>query len=43
MTSEVLVMSVDVDVAGPGFCIEPRNGFLNLKTFLMRFISLMST
>jgi hypothetical protein len=35
----VLVMSVD---AGPGPCIEPRDGFLALKTFLkMRFISLI--
>ena len=30
----VLIMSVDVDVAGPGLCIEPRDGFLGLKTFL---------
>jgi hypothetical protein len=30
----VLVMSVDVEVAGPGSCIEPRDGFLDLKTFL---------
>jgi hypothetical protein len=30
----VLVMSVDVEVAGPGPCIKPRDGFLDLKTFL---------
>jgi hypothetical protein len=30
----VLVMSVDVEVAGPGPCIEPIDGFLDLKTFL---------
>ena len=37
-------MSVDVDVAGPGPCIEPRDGFLDLKSFselCLRFISLM--
>jgi hypothetical protein len=33
----LLVMNVDVEVAGP--CTEPRDGFLDLKTFLkMRFI-----
>jgi hypothetical protein len=30
----VLVMSVDVEFVGPGPCIEPRDGFLGLKTFL---------
>ena len=40
--SVVLVMSVDVEVAGPGPCIEPRDGFLDSETsFSMRFISLM--
>ena len=40
--SVVLVMCVDVEVAGPGPCIEPRGCFLDLKTFLYkRFISLM--
>jgi hypothetical protein len=36
MRSVELVMSVDVEVAGPGPCIEPRDGFLpvDLKTFL---------
>jgi hypothetical protein len=36
MRSVVLVMpvSVDVEVAGPGPCIEPGDGFLDLKTFL---------
>ena len=37
MRSVVLVMSVEVEVAGPsssGPCIEPRDGFLDLKTFL---------
>jgi hypothetical protein len=38
MRSVVPVMRV----AGPGPCIEPGDGFLDLKTFLkMRFISLM--
>ena len=33
---------VDDKVAGPGPCMEPRDGLLNLKNFLkMRFISLM--
>jgi hypothetical protein len=42
MRSAVLVMSVDVVVTGSGPCIEPRDGFLDLKSFLkMRFISLM--
>jgi hypothetical protein len=31
MRSVVLVMSVDVEVAGPGPCIKPRDGFLDLK------------
>ena len=40
--SVVLVMSVDVEVAGPGLCIEPIDGFLDSETsFPMRFISLM--
>ena len=35
-------MSVDVEVAHPGPCIEPRDGFLDLKTFLYRcFMSMM--
>ena len=30
---------VDVEVAGPSPCMEPRDSFLDLKTFLkMRFI-----
>jgi hypothetical protein len=33
MRSVVLVMSVDVEVAGPGPCIEPRDGILDLKAF----------
>ena len=42
MISVVLVMCVDVEVAGPGPCMEPRDGFLDLKIFLQkRFISLM--
>ena len=33
---------VDDKVAGPGPCMEPRDGLLNLKSFLKkRFISLM--
>ena len=33
---------VDVEVAGPGPCMEPGDGFLGLKTFFKtRFISLM--
>ena len=32
----------DVEVAGPGPCMEPGDGFLGLKTFFKtRFISLM--
>jgi hypothetical protein len=34
MKSVVLVMSVGIEVAGPGPCIEPRDGFLDLKNFL---------
>ena len=36
MVSAALVKSVDVDVdvAGPGLCVEPRDGLLDLKTFL---------
>ena len=36
MVSAALVKSVDVDVdvAGPGPCVEPRDGLLDLKTFL---------
>jgi hypothetical protein len=30
----VLVMIVGVEVAGPGPCIESREGFLDLKTLL---------
>ena len=42
MSSVVLVMNVDVEVAGLGTCIEPRVSFLNPKTFLkIRFISLI--
>ena len=40
----VLAMSVEVEVADPGPCIELRDGFLNLKSFselCLRFISLM--
>ena len=43
MRSEMPVL-VDVEAAasGPGPCREPRDGFLDLKTFLnMRFISLV--
>ena len=33
---------VDVKVAGPSSCTEPRDGFLDLKSFFKaRFISLM--
>jgi hypothetical protein len=32
--SAVLVISVDVEVAGPRPRSEPRDGFLDLKTFL---------
>ena len=42
MRSVVLVMSVDCEVAGPGSCIEARDGFLDLNTFLkICFISTM--
>ena len=42
MRSVVLVMSVDGEVAGPGSCIETRDGFLDLNTFLkICFISIM--
>ena len=44
MISVVLVKSVDIEVAHPGPCIEPKDGFLdlNLEFFLkMRFMSLM--
>ena len=42
MRSLVLVMSVDGEVAGPGSCIETRDGFLDLNTFLkIFFISTM--
>lgn len=34
MKSVVLVMIVDVEVAGPGPHIESGEGFLDLKTFL---------
>ena len=34
LRSELLVISVEVEVAGPGPCIEPRDVFLELKTFL---------
>ena len=35
-------MSVDGEVAGPGSCIETRDGFLDLNTFLkIFFISTM--
>ena len=34
MRSALLVMSVDVDVAGPSPCVDPRDGILDLKTFL---------
>jgi len=41
MGSVVLVMSVDVKLAGPSPCIEAGDGFLE-KTFLKKgFISLM--
>ena len=30
----VMRVDVDVDVAGPGPCFEPRNDFLDLKTFI---------
>jgi hypothetical protein len=33
MRSVVLVMSVDVEVAGPGLHIEPRDGFSGSKAF----------
>ena len=32
--SVALVMSVDVELADPSSCIEPRDSFLDLKTFL---------
>ena len=36
-------MCVDVEVAGPWSCFEPRDGFLDLKTFLKKlFISLVT-
>ena len=31
-------VGVDVDVSGPGPCLEPRYGFLDFKNVLMRFI-----
>ena len=38
----VVPVLVDAKDAGPGPCMEPTDGFLDLKTFLyMRFISLM--
>ena len=38
----VVPVLVDVEVAGPGPCMEPGDGFLGLKTFFKtRFISLM--
>ena len=30
----VMPLLVDVEAAVPGPCIEPRDGFLDLKTFL---------
>ena len=44
MVSVVLVISVDIEVAHPGPCVEPKDGFLDLnsESFLkMRFMSLM--
>ena len=41
MRSVLLVLKVDVEVACPGPRIGPRDGFLDLKRFLMCFISLM--
>ena len=41
MRSMLLVLRVDVEVACPGPRIGPRDGFLDLKRFLMCFISLM--
>ena len=36
------LVDVEAAVSGPGTCREPRDGFLDLKTFpKMRFISLM--
>ena len=34
MRSVVLVMSAEVEVAGPGLCIESSDGVLDLNTFL---------
>ena len=43
MRSLVLVMSINGKVAGPGSCIETRDGFLDLNTFLkIRFMSTIS-
>ena len=41
MRSVLLVLRVEVEVACPGPRIGPRDGFLDLKRFLMCFISLM--
>ena len=40
----VVPVLVEVEAAGPGPCVEPRDGFLDLKTFFaleLRFISSM--
>ena len=39
----VVPVLVDVEVAGPDPCVEPRNRFLDLKTSFLevRFISLV--
>ena len=40
----VVPVLVDVEAAGTGPCVEPRDGFLNLKTFFaleLRFMSSM--
>ena len=37
-----VLVDVEAGASGPGPCREPRDGFLDLKTFpKMRFISLM--
>ena len=42
MDGKKSVVLVDVEVAGPGPCMEPIDGFLDSETsFSMRFISLM--
>ena len=40
-TRTMVPVLIDVEVAGPGPYMEPRDGFLDLKSFLMLFISMM--